>query len=789
MLTAVFAALTALTTLVPGIVPELPPVYHGRHGQLAVTPPRIEASVTVDGRLDEPVWSRAAVLTGFSQFSPQDGIAAQDSTEVLVWYSPTAIHFGIRAYEAHGAVRATLAQRDKIQTDDYVQILLGTFNDGRQASVFMVNALGVQADGVLNETGQKASSGFMAAMASRESADLNPDFVFQSAGHVTSWGYEIEVRIPFKSLKYQSVASQTWGINVTRVVQHSGYEDSWAPAHRANSSFLAQSGTLVGLNDLRRGLVLDLTPELTDRADGLPSGPGGQWKYTTRAPDIGANVRWGVTNNLTFNGTLNPDFSQVEADAGQFSFDPRAALSFSEKRPFFLDGSEQLSTPNNLVYTRRIVQPVAAAKLTGKIGSTNVGLLSAVDDNVASASGTDHPIFNLLRLTRDVGEQGRAGLLYTDRMDGDNSNRVLDADVRLVRDKIYQASLQFVGSRTVRNGVTTTGPLWDLRLARNGRAFGVTAAITGIDPDFRTQSGFISRGGQVHASISPRYTIFRGQGALVENITPNILVDGIWFYDNFFNHGDARDKKLHFNLDANLRGGWNGGVALLLETFGYDPAYYGALYRIAKPLPGGGTDTLPFTGTARLPNRDYVVRLQTPQYKTWSANVFYIWGQDENFYEWSSGDIYYFSAGLNVRASERLRINATYQMQEYDRKQGRGMVGILRDPRVKVEYQLSRALFARVIGEYYTESVRTLYDDSRTGLPLLQFDGSRWVRATGYTTNSFRADWLVSYQPQPGTVFYVGYGAQMTEPEPMRFQHLARRNDALFVKASYLFRR
>jgi len=771
------------------VLPDGLPVYHGRHGQTAVSPPRIEASIVVDGVLDEPAWRQAAVMTGFSQFAPQDGIASVDSTEVLVWYSPTAIHFGIRAFEPHGAVRATLAQRDKIQNDDYVQILLGTFNDGRQASVFMVNPLGVQADGVLNETGQKTSGGFSSGISSRESADLNPDFVFQSKGRVTPWGYEVEVRIPFKSLKYQAVqGAQTWGINVTREVQHSGYEDSWAPAQRANSSFLAQSGTLVGLSDMRRGLVLDFTPELTDRVDGV-SAADGRWKYTTRAVDVGANVRWGITNNLTLNGTVNPDFSQVEADAGQFSFDPRAALSFPEKRPFFLDGSEQLTTPNGLVYTRRVVQPVAAAKLTGKIGTTNVGLLSAVDDNVASTSGKDHPFFNILRLTRDISSQGKLGMLYTDRVDGDNTNRVLDVDLRLVRNRIWFGSLQLAGSRTLRRGVTTAGPLWDFRMARNGRSFGVTSMINGIDPDFRTESGFIARGGQVHANIAPRYTFFRPQGSLVESVTPNMLLDEIWFYDRFFHQGDARDKKLHFNLDANLRGGWNGGLALLLESFGYDPNYYGNLYRIAAPHPGGGVDTLPFTGTPRLPNRDYVVRLATPQFKWFSANVFYIWGQDENFYEWSSADIYYLSAGINIRASERLRLNATYQMQEYDRKQGRGAVGVLRDPRLKVEYQLTRNLFARVIGEYYSEQVLDLYDDSRTGYPLLQQRGGKWVRATGYSSNLVRVDWLVSYQPQPGTVFYVGYGAQMTEPQTMQFQHLARRNDALFVKASYLFRR
>ena len=116
-------------------------VYNGRSGNLDVRPLRDEAAVVVDGALDEAVWGRAAILTGFSQFSPVDGVAAVDSTEVLVWYSPTAIYFGIRAFEAHGAVHATLADRDKIGADDHIQILLSTFNDARQATVFAVNPL------------------------------------------------------------------------------------------------------------------------------------------------------------------------------------------------------------------------------------------------------------------------------------------------------------------------------------------------------------------------------------------------------------------------------------------------------------------------------------------------------------------------------------------------------------------------------------------------------------------------------------------------------------------------
>src|SRR6188472_3384926 len=302
--------------------PENPPeVYYGRSGNLDVRPPRIEADVTVDGVLDEAAWARAALLTGFSQYSPTDGVPASDSTEVLIWYAPGAIYFGIRAYEAHGGVHATLADRDRIDADDFVQILLGTFGDGRQATVFAVNPLGVQSDGALVETGSvRGGNGFTSAVVQRETADLSPDYVFDSKGRVTDWGYEVEVRIPFKSLRYQAAQEQTWVLNVTRQVQHSGHEDSWAPARRARASFLGQGGRLVGLTDLHRGLVLDLNPSVTSRTTGAPSPTG--WHYQGGSPEFGGTVRWGISNNLSLTGTTNPDFSQVESDAGQLLFDP-----------------------------------------------------------------------------------------------------------------------------------------------------------------------------------------------------------------------------------------------------------------------------------------------------------------------------------------------------------------------------------------------------------------------------------------------------------------------------------
>ena len=243
------------------------PVYDGRLHQVDVRIPRIEpVSIRIDGELDEPVWRQAALLTGFTQYRPVDSRPAEDSTEVLAFYGPDAIYFGIRAYEAHGSVvRATLADRDNIDADDKIQILLDTFNDRRRALLFAVNPLGVQQDGVRSEGLAGAAGGQNAGFRFDGVVDLNPDYVYESHGHVTPWGYEVEVRIPFKSLRYQSGVTQDWGIQIVRTTQHTGYEDTWAPVVRASASFLIQSGTFKALTGLRRGLVMDVTPEFTSR--------------------------------------------------------------------------------------------------------------------------------------------------------------------------------------------------------------------------------------------------------------------------------------------------------------------------------------------------------------------------------------------------------------------------------------------------------------------------------------------------------------------------------------------
>src|SRR6266536_2965604 len=742
-------------------------IYSGRGRQLDVRIPRIDADALIDGDLSDSAWARAALLTGFSQYAPNDGVSAVDSTQVLVWYSASAIYFGIRAFELHGRPTATLADRDQIFGDDNIQILLGTFHDGKKALMFAVNPLGVQGDGALIEGANVTASGFIgSAVVGREQPDLSPDYVFQSRGRVTEWGYEVEVRIPFKSLRYQPKQPQDWSLNVVRQVKHSGFEDTWFPAKRANATFIGQSGNLIGLAGMHRGLVMDLNPEATSRATGTLGTSG--YAYETGNPQVGGNVRWGVTDNLTLNGTVKPDFSQGESDAGQLAFDRRQALFFPEKRPFFLEGSELFQVPQGLIYTRRIVQPVAAVKLTGNASGTDIGFLSAVDGRFASGSGSDQPIYNIVRAQRSLGHGSRVGLAYTDRIECGNYNRVAEFDSRLVFKDIYGLSLQLAGSRTRKGSVTTTAPLWLAQFTVQHRVWGLRSLFAGIADDFRAASGFIGRAGSAHSYVDPSWNTYGKPGALLQRFTGDIVVDGIWQYQNFIHGRRIQDQKLHFNGNAALRGGWNIGAGYFVESFGYDSALF-ADYRLEVPNGGGGLDTIPFVGQPTIGNGEYIVQIGTPQWKHFSGGGFFLQGHDENFFEWASADLLLLSVNVSYRPTDRFRNTLSYFWQQVNRRTDGSLVNVGRVARAKLEYQLSRPLFIRLVGQYIQDQTDSLRDDSRTGAPILVAGPGGVTRTAASATNLFHVDALLSYQPTPGTVVFAGYGSNMLDEDAFRF--------------------
>ncbi|HEX4936614.1 MAG TPA: carbohydrate binding family 9 domain-containing protein, partial [Gemmatimonadaceae bacterium] len=241
--------------------------YAGR-GAPQVSVPRIDEPITLDAELTEAAWARAARLTAFWQYQPVDQREAAEPTEVRVVYSAQAIYFAIIATADSGSVRATRSKRDQIGNDDRVTIFLDTFNDRRRAFFFGANALGVQLDGVRTEGAASAGNMFGG------SVDLNPDFRFETHGRLTATGYVVEMRIPFKSLRFPNGAQQ-WGIQVVRNIPGRGAEDTWTDAQRGASSLLAQSGRLVGIENVERGVVTDIQPFVTEAVAGQRAGDGG----------------------------------------------------------------------------------------------------------------------------------------------------------------------------------------------------------------------------------------------------------------------------------------------------------------------------------------------------------------------------------------------------------------------------------------------------------------------------------------------------------------------------------
>ncbi len=758
--------------------------YEGVRSQLDVATPRIEAQILVDGSLDEEVWSGAAVLTGFSQYQPMDGVPADDRTEVLVWYSSVAIHFGIRAFEPHGAVNATLADRDNIQNDDHLQLLIDPFNDGRRALVFGVNPLGVQADGIRVERGAQRSTS--STRPATGPVDLAPDYLFDSRGRVTDYGYAVEVRIPFKSLSFQPAETQDWGLNVIRRVQHSGRDQTWTQAVQGRSSFLAQSGTLKGLQGMDRGLVLDINPVVTSSVAGASTDAG--WDYDASTPEFGGTVRWGLTRNLTLTGTVNPDFSQVEADVGQTDFNPQRSIFFPEKRPFFLEGSESFQTPNNLIHTRSVANPVAAAKLTGKISGTEVGFLTAVDDKALSETGLDNPVFNILRIKRNLGDESTIGLAYTDRIEGSDYNRVIGIDSRIILGGNYDFQAQGGVTLDRKDGQTDDAYMWDVSLRRSGRRFGFNTSFTAYDDDLALGSGFVRRSGTVRIGGSTSLTFYGNEGALVEQYRPSLNLSYTWLYETFLNGGSV-DDAIRFTYANNFvfRGGWRLGVSVLIEEF-YYPATLYTDYFVELQTPTG-TVYEPYVGTPELQNYLISLRLNTPSSSRFTGSFSWIGGQDENFNEWASAYISFLTLQATWRPTDQLRIEGRLVSQRGYRPDDWSAERKVDIPRLKLEYQLTRAIFFRFVGQYRATNIDDLHDQSRTEAAIyIRNDQGELERALGFTDNDLRLDALFSYEPSPGTVIFAGYGSSITEEDSFHFDDLERTGDGFFMKLSYLFR-
>ena len=734
-------------------------------GSPDVAAPRVDAEISIDGALDEPVWAQAARLSGFSQYQPSDGRPAEERTDVLVWYGPDAIYFGVHAFDRDpSSIRATMADRDNIDRDDSITIYLDTFNDHRRAFFFAVNPLGAQQDGVYSEgqfnAGQQRGGG---------KEDKSPDYQYDSKGRLTPDGYTVEIRIPFKSLRYPGAPSQTWGINFKRKIQRTGYEDTWTDARRV-SSFLAQAGRLVGLHDLHRGVVTEVQPFVTGANDGAIDSSGAFARGGTLGSG-GVNARFGFTN-VSLDATANPDFSQVESDAGLVTINQRFALFYPEKRPFFLEGIELFSTPNQLVYTRQIANPAAGAKVTGKFGRVGVAYLTAVDDTSGG-----HALFNVARVRRDLGTSSVAGVTLTDREEDGAFNRVLAADARMVFAKLYYVLGQIGGSWNDTGTSTRSSPIWTAEFDRTAPRWGFNYKLNGIGESFVSRAGYVPRNNIVDGHLMNRLSYYGKPGAAVEEVTTFFGPSRIWRYAQF---GHASPIEGHDSIRATvtLRGGWELQASPTRDYFVFDPvdyAGYGLGGSLAYELPHG-VDNL-FAAS---------FSVKTPTWQRLNAEVDVTRGAVAIFPEASEGRQRQWSATLGVRPTPSIRIDFTTVRSDITRAIDESLFARTTLPRLKIEYQPRRSLFFRMVTEYRSQRQAALLDAERRPIYI---DG---VVAGPQRFRGVRMDWLVSYEPTPGTAAYFGYGTALEQPEePLEILRpgFRRASDAFFVKLAYQFRR
>ncbi len=745
-----------------------------------VRPPRVDTSIVVDGDLDEPAWVSAAVVGGFHQYRPLDQQPAEQATTVRVWYSPTAIYFGIVAHDRNpGSIRATLADRDKIEDDDRVQIFLDTFNDRRRAFVFGVNPLGVQEDGVRSEGNSGGGGGGRGGGGGGGGTglDRSPNYLFESKGHVTDSGYVVEVRIPFKSLRYPAGRDLTWGFNVVRSTPRSGFEDSWTDARRGNTSFLSQAGFLSGLSGIKRGVVTEVQPFVTAAASGAIDTTASRFVRESLNPDFGVNFRIGFSS-LAVDGTINPDFSQVESDAGQVTLNERFALFFPERRPFFLEGIELFQTPGSIVYTRRIANPVAGGKVTGKFRRIGIAHLLAVDEQTDETTGEKtHPFVSVTRIRTDIGANSLAGATLTNRSISGGFSRTVAADSRFALGKLYAFSTSVANSWHQDSAGSLSAPAWSVGFDRTGRSVGFSYSFEGRDPGFEAALGFVPRVGDVNLRAFNRLTIFGKRGAFFEGITLFAGASRYWDYRRF---GEDQPTEGDQSLSGfgRIRGGWSYGFSTRLGFVDFNPDFYeGTQERINGQL-------TPYRGPARLEKAvELSISASTPKLPQGSGNIRVNRREVGIFSEASEGREFQFSAEAELRPHRWVRVEGTWVYSKLTRARDGSEFGRTMIPRLRLEFQPNRTYFLRVISEYRSQR-RAEHRNAVTG-NLLYVDGAP---SEATNTNRFRVDVLLSFQPSQGTVAFLGYGAGYDGERNLTLRDLVKQEDGFFFKLAYQFR-
>jgi len=706
--------------------------------------PRFHEPISIDGYLDEKSWKSALKVDDFYTYYPLDGNPAQQKTVGFMGYDDHAIYVAFICFDDNPEkIRASITRRDEILDDDHIVLFLDTQNQGKESYEFLVNPYGIQGDGIYVDMVLQ---------------DFTPDYIFRSQGHKFQKGFIVEVEIPFKSLRFPNSSELTFGMAIMRSIKNIDTELIWPKISRNSTTFVPQFAKIGGIKGVQPSNNIEILPELTSQKHDRRLADNDFTKNPFKFQG-GVNLKYGPLPGIVFDMAVNPDFSQIEADADKIEVNRRFPLQYDEKRPFFLEGTNIFQTPINAVYTRRIVDPIAGLKFTGSGSGFEIGLLQAIDtyygsetylrdisqyqylfdpefsqDEFLKQYQNKNSLHSILRIKKNIFDYAHIGGLVTDKRFGDTYNGTYGIDGTFLIGGQYSLSFQALHSQTkdffdlsVRSGAG-----YYANLFRGSRTFNFQLFYNDIAPDFEAANGFIERTDYREGGLQIWYDIRKSESFFS-------LIQPAFYFTRMY---DYSGRKIESYLAPSITLEARGRNAF---TFGY--------YRQFEEYAGSD-----FT------KNWYYLAFSN---KTFSWLFFDISSRfgDGIFYE-----ALYYGLEPFLGYNRYLRMNLE-----------------LRPLRNWIlEFRIQNYLFE---GKYQAQNYRTNQDIYRfkTTYQFTRDLALRFILEHNDYYQDFDINVLFSYQPFPGTVVFAGYNNKLDKLVSSQDKY-DRLEQTIFFKISYLFR-
>ncbi len=718
-----------------------------------ISPYAIEEDFNISADLSHPGWQKAKPVYIKHQVQPNDNAQAWIETEVKMLYSDQNLYVAFISQDPDPSnIRANISDRDNSFQDDYVGIILDPFNNNQQAYELFINPLGIQMDGM--RTGNKE--------------DMNFDMLWYSDGKITDSGYQGVMKIPFKSLNFPDRDIHNWSIQFLRnYPRNSRFQFAWSKVNLNNSCLVCQNGQVVGMKNIENSNTVEFLPygmsyqssTINDASD-----PNSGLDHGRIDGRLGGSIMYEPTSTTSLNGVINPDFSQVETDAAQISANETFALYYSEKRPFFMKGSDLFSTRENLFYSRMINRPLAAGKVTHQSSDYSIAFLTAYDRDApfiipgrygSSLVQSDIEAYNnVVRGKYNFGSESHIGGLLTTRNQQEGHNYVGSIDWNLLLTDNYYFSGQlayantkeiddvslYTNSRTFGrssydasfNGEQFGGTLLNGQFSRQAKFYDFSIGYTSYSPTFHTQSGFINQVDQRKFDASQSLSYYPGWNWLSNG---SISVNGSWRYDFA---GQFQERYIFTRWSNTFGGQTNVSISFLpVNDERFRGSYFTKMNRLMVDV---STDPMnEFSLSGHIDFGKYVNRQENP----------------------TLGEGYNISADATVKPTARIEMSLSYNYSTLSAADGDEKYFSGDIYRLNGNYNFSEKLFARLITQYNS------FNEQLQIYPLIY------------------------YKANPFTKFYIGmtdYLNHFDQPGPNGYTGFKETDRQFFVKFQYLIR-